>query len=117
MATTNSKVSLLTIALIVFALLTFILTITSYLFYKQRTDEQTKAQVAEKATADKQEELLKSKDEAKKLRDLIGAEGDVSPDDIETNLNNLFAKDFAGFRGDTRSYGDLVAWLRNEFRR
>jgi membrane protein implicated in regulation of membrane protease activity len=47
MATTNPKVSLLTIALIVFALLTFILTITSYLFFKQRTDEQAKSQVAE----------------------------------------------------------------------
>ena len=115
MATTNPKVSFLTIALIVFALLTFILTITSYLFFKQRTDEQAKSQVAEKALADKQEELLKSKAENEELRKFIGA-GD-SLVDIETNFNNLFAKDFAGFRGDIRSYGQLVAWLRNEFRR
>ena len=117
MATTNPKVSLLTIALIVFALLTFILTITSYLFFKQRTDEQAKSQVAEKALADKQEELLKSRAENEELRKFIGPTNDEPLGDIETNLNNLFATDFAGFRGDTRSYGQLVAWLRNEFRR
>jgi hypothetical protein len=117
MATTNPKVSLLTIALIVFALLTFILTITSYLFFKQRTDEQAKSQVAEKALADKQEELLASRAENEELRKFIGSTNDEPLGDIETNLNNLFATDFAGFRGDTRSYGQLVAWLRNEFRR
>ncbi|MEI6636471.1 MAG: hypothetical protein WCO99_07890, partial [Planctomycetota bacterium] len=117
MATTNPTVYRLSIALIVFVLLTFILTITTYLFFKQRTDERAKSQVAEKATADKQEALLASQAETQKLREFIGAAEGDSLDSIETNLNNLFDKDFAGFRGDTRSYGHLVAWLRNEFRR
>ena len=117
MATTNPTVYRLSIALIVFVLLTFILTITTYLFFKQRTDERAKSQVAEKATADKQEALLASQAETQKLREFIGAAEGDSLDSIETNLNNLFTKDFAGFPGDTRSYGHLVAWLRNEFRR
>ena len=45
MATTNPTVYRLSIALIVFVLLTFILTITTYLFFKQRMDERAKAQV------------------------------------------------------------------------
>ena len=97
MATTNPTVYRLSIALIVFVLLTFILTITTYLFFKQRTDEQAKSQVAEKATADKQEALLASQAETQKLREFIGAAEGDSLESIETNLNNLFAKDFAGF--------------------
>jgi len=73
MATTNPTVYRLSIALIVFVLLTFILTITTYLFFKQRSDERAKSQVAEKATADKQEALLASQAETQKLREFIGA--------------------------------------------
>ena len=47
MATTNPTAYRLTIALIVFVLLTFILTITTYLFFKQRTDEQASGQWAD----------------------------------------------------------------------
>lgn len=117
MATTNPTVYRLTIALVVFVLLTFILTITTYLFFKQRSDEQAKALVAEKATSDKQAALNAAEQENRRLRELIGAAEGATLETVETDLNNLFTKDFAGFNEEPKSYGRLVAWLRAEFQR
>jgi hypothetical protein len=114
---TNPTVYRLSIALIVFVLLTFILTITTYLFFKQRMDERTRAQAAEKATVEKQETLMVSQQEVQKLRELIGSTEGATLETIETDLNNLFTKDFAGFTEEPKNYGRLVAWLRSEFRR
>ena len=36
--------------------------------------------------------------------------------DIETGLGNLFEGDFAGFDRDSKSYTNLIGWLRDEFR-
>lgn len=115
MATTNPTAYRLTIALIVFVLLTFILTITTYLFFKQRTDEQAKAKAAEKSAADSKEALNVAQSENQKLREWIGAAEGSTLDTIETDLNNLFSKDFAGFNEEPKSYGRLVSWLRREF--
>jgi hypothetical protein len=115
MATTNPTAYRLTIALIVFVLLTFILTITTYLFFKQRTDEQAKAQAAEKSAADSKEALNVAQAENQKLREWIGAAEGSTLETIETDLNNLFTKDFAGFNEEPKSYGRLVSWLRREF--
>jgi hypothetical protein len=117
MAATNPTVYRLSIALIVFVLLTFILTITTYLFFKQRMDEQLKATAAEKAAADKQAALLNKEQEAQKLREIIGADEGTTVEALETDLNNLFTRDFAGFREEPKSYTKLMGWLREEFRR
>ena len=114
---TNPTVYRLSIALIVFVLLTFILTVTTYVFFKQRMDEQTKARTAEKATAERQTALLAAQQEAQKLREIIGAAEKAKPETIEADLNNLFDKVFTGFPENTKNYAKLVAWLRDEFRR
>ncbi|RLS83508.1 MAG: hypothetical protein DWI04_03240, partial [Planctomycetota bacterium] len=116
MATTNPTVYRLSIALIVFVLLTFILTITTYLFFKQRMDERAKAQVAEKASSEKQELLNSAQRENEGLRTIIGAAEGSTLETIETDLNTLFANDFAGFNEEPKSYGRLVSWLRGQFR-
>jgi len=116
MATTNPTVYRLSIALIVFVLLTFILTITTYLFFKQRMDEMAKARAAEKATAEKQEALTAAQRENEGLRGMIGAAEGATLETIETDLNTLFSKDFAGFNEEPRSYGRLLNWLRGQFR-
>ena len=116
MANTNPTVYRLSIALIVFVLLTFILTITTYLFFKQRTDEQARARAAEKSAAEKQGALLTAQQETQKLREIIGAAEGSTLETIETDLNNLFTKDFAGFNEEPKSYGRLVGWLRDQFR-
>jgi hypothetical protein len=117
MAVTNPTVYRLSIALIVFVLLTFILTITTYLFFKQRMDEQLRATDAQKNATEKQEALLNSQQEAQKLREIIGAADGTTVEAIETDLNNLFTRDFAGFREDPKSYTKLISWIRDEFRR
>lgn len=116
MATTNRSVYGLTIALIVFVLLTFILTITTYLFFKQRMDEQAKAQVAEKARAEKDVALTNSQKENEKLREFIGAAKDSGIEKIETDFNGVFTSEFSGFDGE-KSYRRLLEWLRDEFKK
>lgn len=117
MAATNPTVYRLSIALIVFVLLTFILTITSYLFFKQRMDEQLKATAAEKALTEKQAALLNAEQEKQKLREIIGAAENATVEAIESDLTNLFNSDFAGFREEPKTYTKLVSWIRDEFRR
>jgi hypothetical protein len=114
---TNRTVYRLSIALIVFVLFTFVLAVTTYLFFKQRMDEQTKTEIAEKATAERQEALLAAQQESQKLREIIGAAEGTPVETIETDLNSLFEKVFAGFREEPKNYTKLVAWLREEFRR
>ena len=116
MATTNPTVYRLSIALIVFVLLTFVLTITTYLFFKQRMDEQLKAQAAEMATSEKQAELLAAQQEIEKYRTVIGEAEGVPAQTVEDNFNRLLTDDFAGFNEEPKSYAKLVGWLRGQLR-
>ena len=115
MATTNPTAYRLTIALIVFVLLTFILTITTYLFFKQRTDEQAKAQAAKAEKETMGQTLATTKKDNDDLRGLIGA-SEKSFADIESEFKSLFESDFSGFTGE-QSYRSLVEWLRGEFKK
>ncbi|MBU6309223.1 MAG: hypothetical protein KJS77_05715 [Planctomycetes bacterium] len=115
MATTNPTAYRLTIALIVFVLLTFILTITTYLFFKQRTDEQAKALAAKTEKETMSQTLAATKKDNEDLRALIGA-SEKSFADIESEFKSLFESDFSGFTGE-QSYRSLVDWLRGEFKK
>jgi hypothetical protein len=116
MATTNPAVYRLSIALIVFVLLTFILTISTYLFFSQYVKEQQTAKEARDSLAQKQEELGRSTDEVKRLRDVIGADAVAKVETIETDLAALYQSDFNGVAKEPMSYVRLVAAIRDEFR-
>ena len=60
---------------------------------------------------------MTSQQETQKLRETRSARGGVHLETIETELNNLFTKDFAGFTRSRSPTGGSVAWLRSEFRR
>ena len=87
----NTVAQALNIALIVFVMLTFVLAITTYLFFSQREDFKKQAKeattTAEKATTDKNA----TDDFRKKLQELIGYPEEKIQSDIETDVNNLFA--------------------------
>lgn len=115
MATTNPTVYRLSIALIVFVLLTFVLAITTYLFFKQRMDEQLKAQSAEKTTSDKQAELLTAQQELQKLREIVGEPEGTPAQAVEDAFSKLLTSEFNGFNQDPKTYKTLIGWLRQEF--
>ncbi|NBW87791.1 MAG: hypothetical protein EBR23_13455, partial [Planctomycetia bacterium] len=73
MATSRTTVATLTIALIVFVMLTFVLAVTTYLFF-QRWIEEYEAGVALKAAdVTKNTELSNVQQDNAKLREVIGA--------------------------------------------
>lgn len=116
MATTNPAVYRLSIALIVFVLLTFILTITTYLFFSQYSKEQQTAKEAREGLAKAQGEAAQIGADNKRLRDVIGGNGDAKIEVIESDLATLYQSDFSGVAQEPRSYARLVAAIREEFR-
>lgn len=116
MATTNPAVYRLSIALIVFVLLTFILTISTYLFFSQYSKEQLTAKEARDALTKAQGEANQAADEIKRLREVIGAEATAKVEDIEAGLTSLYQTDFNGIAKEPKSYARLVDAIRDEFR-
>lgn len=116
MATTNPAVYRLSIALIVFVLLTFILTIASYLFFSQYSKEYQTAKEARDALTKAQGEANQAADEIKRLREVIGADAAAKVEDIESGLTSLYQTDFNGVAKEPRSYSRLVDAIREEFR-
>jgi hypothetical protein len=116
MASSRTTVATLTIALIVFVMLTFVLAVTTYLFF-QRWMEEYEAGVALKAAdVTKNAELATKEQDNTKLREVIGAGEEELLDTIETIKNELFTQDFAGFQGDQKTYRTLVAWVAGELK-
>jgi len=116
MATTNPAVYRLSIALIVFVLLTFILTITTYLFFSQYGKEQQTAKEARDALTKAQAETNQATEEIKRLREVIGADAAAKIGDIELGLTTLYQTEFNGIAKEPRSYLRLVDAIREEFR-
>lgn len=116
MASSRTTVATLTIALIVFVILTFVLAVTTYLFF-QRWMEEYEAGVALKAAdVTKNQELGAVQQDNAKLREVIGASEEELLDAIETSKNELFTQEFAGFSGDQKTYRTLVVWLAEELK-
>jgi len=113
----NRTVASLSIALIVFVMLTFVLTITTYLFFKQRLDEQARAEVAEQATAKALGELNAAVDEKRKLQEILGAGEEKTVAQIEAETNQRFTADFVGFDAEPKTYLKLVDWLAEALRK
>ena len=108
----NTVAQALNIALIVFVMLTFVLAITTYLFFSQREDFKKQAKeattTAEKATTDKNA----TDDFRKKLQELIGYPEEKIQSDIETDVNNLFAGKLDDFIKDKpKTFVDLAGAL------
>jgi hypothetical protein len=113
----NKTVSALSIALIVFVMLTFILAVTTYIFFKKWMDEvdlvKAETDKAQAAASD----LATAKDDVTKLKQIIGAGDEDAVDVVEASANEIFQRDFAGFQEEPKSFLKLTAWIRGEFRR
>jgi hypothetical protein len=111
-ASRATVVQSLSIALIVFVMLTFVLAITTYLFFKQQVDEQAKAEAAVAEEAKVRGELNTALDEKKKLQEIIGLTEDKTTADVEADTNETFTTRFSDFQEDPKNYKNLSEWLR-----
>lgn len=103
-ANRNSVSQSLTIALITFVMLTFVLAITSYLLYRRGTDASNAAQMVQADSAKAQTEMRKAVDDRSKLLQILGYPDDKAVADIETETTEAFEKRFGDYRDDAKAY-------------
>ena len=113
MASNQNKtvIQSLTISLVVFVLLTFVLAITTYLFFQKQLDKQAEtdeAILARNAEITKLNEVIEEK---KKLQVIIGYDEAKAVSEIETETAESWQSKFADFKEDPKSYTTLVDWL------
>jgi len=101
----------LTIALITFVMLSFMLAVTTYLFYRKGADEYATAQAATADASKSKVELQKTQEDRAKLLQILGFSADKSVVDIETETNETFQKKFGDFTADPKAYVKLSEWL------
>jgi hypothetical protein len=116
MAGTRTAQTPLTIAVVIFFGLAFILGVTTYLYF----DKAEKAELARSEATDQaaaaEAKAQKTDDDMRRLREIVGVAADVDVESIDTQMNGLFDGDFAGYSQDERSYLKLIEWLRQEYR-
>lgn len=87
---TASAVQLLTVSLIIFVMLTFVLAVTTYIFYAQRRDAEVAQQTAtEAAKAAEQKRRDTEQAQADVLKNIIGADDGKTAEDIKTELAGM----------------------------
>ena len=113
----NRTVASLSIALIVFVMLTFVLAVTTYLFFKQRLDEQARAETSAAETNKARTELNTAVDEKRKLQEILGVAEEKTIAQIEAETNERFTTEFTGFDAEPKTYLTLVDWLAEAIRK
>jgi len=116
MASSRTTVATLTIALIVFVMLTFVLAVTTYLFFQRWIEEYESGVTLKAADVTKNEQVAGLQQEIATLRGVIGATEEELPDAIELTKNELFTQEFAGFNADQKTYRSLVTWLGKQLK-
>ena len=116
MAVNRTQQSGITIALIVFVMLTFVLAAATYFGFTGRQKALDDQAAAEKQATTAANDMRRAQQDFETLRNLVGVPPDTPIADIETGLGNLFEGDFAGFDQEPKTYLNLIGWLRAEFR-
>jgi hypothetical protein len=109
MAVDRTKTTL-SIALIVFVMLAFVLGITTYVFSSSRAREADRANASDAELAKLKGQLDTQAGEKDRLRDVIGTAQDTA-DAVEAERTTLFETSFAEYPDDQKTYAGLVAWL------
>jgi hypothetical protein len=100
----------LSIALIVFVMLTFVLAVTTYLFFKQKFDAEDATRSAETKMAEATAGEAKAREELAALQQVVGAggEGAESGGDLQSKLND----EFSDIEEGQRNYSGVVRTLQ-----
>jgi hypothetical protein len=103
----------LQIALIVFVMLTIILSVTAYLFYRQYQEADGKGRQAQADVSKAQDESRKNAEEASKLKQLLtGSESEVR-EDLVQRFNNDVKKYGSAFAEEERYYRPMLEKTAN----
>jgi hypothetical protein len=109
MAVDRTKTTL-SIALIVFVMLSFVLGITTYVFSSGRAREAGRAEETGAELAELKRRLEAEAGEKDRLRDVIGTSQDTV-DAVEAERTEFFETQFKDFEFDEKNYKRLVEWL------
>jgi hypothetical protein len=101
----------LSIALIVFVMLTFVLAVTTYLFFRQKFDAEASTRAAAAEMSQAKTALETAEGDKNKLKEILGFSQEKTVADIETEVNELFEKNHEDFESDSKSYKSFSAWL------
>lgn len=107
----SSAVQLLTVSLIIFVMLTFVLAVTSYVFYAQVADAETAAKTAADAAQEARQQLTAAESTQKDLIETyIGVEPGTTIDMIDEELATMRdnSKQFKGTDAVKSNYHSLV---------
>jgi len=102
----------LSIALIVFVTLTFVLAVTTYLFFTQKEIEVGKTAEANAAKEEATRKFNALVTEKEKLQKLIGFEPERAVDEVEGETSQAFDVKYSDFKEDPRSLMKLAEWLQ-----
>ncbi len=110
MSRDNTRTAL-TIALIVFVLLTFVLAVTTYLVFTKQFDAEKATEQADIRTRDAKSELETAIADKSKLQEFLGFSEDKTIEDVETEINETFEKKFGDFNEEQKTFLKLSDWL------
>lgn len=121
MAAQRTVVQSLSIALIVFVMLTFILAVTTYLGFKGKFDADAQAKSANDKATKAAEDLATQRANNDLLVNAIGIAmtdpGDPSKIDPGKAIEAWFSQRFGDFQEDPKSYEKLALWLQDATRK
>ena len=98
------------IALIVFVMLTFILTVTTYLFFGQKFQAEEQVATSTKELADATQKAEEEAARVKELAELVGLDASKSVDDMRQELVAMFP-DYKEQDNTSLKIVDLAKWL------
>lgn len=120
MAAPRTVVQSLSIALIIFVMLTFILAVTTYFGFKGKLDAEAQQKAAEEQATKAQADLATQRTNNDLLINSIGIAmtdpADPSQINPEKAIDNWFSQRFGDFQEDPRSYEKLALWLQSSIR-
>lgn len=120
MAAQRTVVQSLSIALIIFVMLTFILGVTTYLGFKGKADAEAQTTAANEKATKAAEDLAAQKANNDLLINAIGIAMTDPDDPSQINpkkaIDNWFTQRFGDFKEDPRSYEQLALWLKESIR-
>lgn len=109
----NRTLTTLSIALIVFVMLTFVLAVTTYVFFQKNFQAELDAAKMSSDLSQRNLDHEKLNEDFDKLREIIGTEKDTA-DTIEAEQNDWLTNRFSEFQDENKSYRALVDWLEKK---
>ncbi len=101
----------LQVAMIIFVILTIILGVTTFIFFKQAEDAEVRARQAEESARQNDDLARNVLEENSRLKSLMGIADTLRIDEVNDEVNKDLDTYVANFRGEPRGYRQALAYL------